>query len=261
MNNPVQISLSDEKIRYLLKKEYVKHNQFLIDDLFILSLKNVQESNIEYLLYVEEDIISDEAKKVLSYYLEHVDCYKISRKIANRLQDKGTSIAMFLLTSKKEEEVKLNSDSLILVCDGLELSGNIGTIFRTSASLNADLIIFCNEKAKINSNNTLKASRGMLFNVNYKIIKNCSETYNFLKSIGSRIVVCEPEQGIDFKKFDYSNSLAIIVGNERYGVDHSWFDYKDVEFIKIPMYGEITSLNVSVAASLVLYEAKYYKFK
>lgn len=158
----------------------------------------------------------------------------------------------------KIKQTQLNDKhKFILVCDGLEISGNIGTIFRTCEAINIDLIIFTNVKAKIIENKILHASRGMIFNVPFMIENEIEKVNKFLDDFEFRKIICEPEQGIDYKEYNYNGKVAFIVGSERYGVQDIWFHSKNIEFLKIKMFGKMDSLNVAVATSLILYEAKY----
>ena len=248
---------TNELIKYLTRREYSKDNYVLIDDLFIMTLDKVKESDVKVFLYCPSIATSDEAKEVIEYYSKRFLTYEINNKLFNRLANKDNCAGLLLLTKNKEYNLQnLCKSPLILVCDGLEQQGNIGTIFRSAEASGTDLIVFTNVKAKVPSDQLVKASRGMMFYVPYVIHENIEETQGFLKKLGARTIICEPEQGIDFKEFDYSGTLALIVGNERFGVDKKWFKYKN-EYLKIPMFGTMDSLNVAVAASLIIYEAKY----
>ena len=77
---------------------------------------------------------------------------------------------------------------------------------------------------------------------------------NYLKKQGFWIIGTDME-GLDYKDVDYEGKIAIIIGSERYGIDKKWFEYPHKN-IYIPMFGEMTSLNVGVAGSILLYQAK-----
>lgn len=252
---------SNDDIKYLLSKRYEKDGYVLVDDLFILGLQNCKKSDVSFVVVCPELIESDEAKDVVKYYSSHFKCYQISQKVFSRLSSKENCAGIMVLTKIRNNKDFLSKSSpLILVCDGLEISGNIGTIFRTAESVKVDGIIFTNCKARICDDKVVRASRGMIFNVPFVIENNIDKVIKDLQINNIRKVVCEPEQGIDFKEFDYNGGVAIVVGSERYGVNKIWFK-ENSEYIKIPMYGEMDSLNVGVATSLVLYEAIYSRKK
>ncbi len=249
------INSKDERVNRIIKNKLQK-DELVVDDLFALSLGNCKKSNLQYALICEEIITKDETKKLVEYYKTNTDCFSISKKTLDRIASKNNCAGIVLVT--KLEQKKLDKQtSFVLVCDGLEISGNIGTIFRTCESVNIDLIIFTNIKANIIDNKILHASRGMIFNVPFLIENDVQKVNELLDEFDFRKIVCEPEQGIDFKEFNYNNKVALVVGSERFGVDKLWFNSKNVEFLKIKMFGEMDSLNVAVATSLILYEAKY----
>lgn len=257
------LSTQDERIQYILKKHYQKDKYVLIDDLFILTLDKVKESEVKIVLYVPSLIVSNEAIKTVNFYKNHYESFEISSKLFSRLASKENCTGILVLTKiKMFDETKMAKDSLILVCDGLEIAGNIGTIFRTAESCQIDLIIFTNIKARVPSDLLVKASRGMIFYVPFLICENTYEALLFLKNSSIKPIICEPEQGTDFTTYDYNKNqgIALIVGNERYGVDKAWFT-QECDYIKIPMYGKMDSLNVAVAASLLIYQAKAQRNK
>jgi len=248
---------SNEDIKYLISKRYEKDNYVLIDDLFILGLENCKQSNIEFVVICPELIESEETKELAKFYSTNFKCYQVSQKVFQRLCTKENCAGIIVLTKIKQTNDFLNKESpLVLVCDGLEISGNIGTIFRTAEATGIDGIIFTNCKARVNDNKVVRASRGMIFNVPFFIENNIEKVINYLDKNNIRKIICEPEQGIDFKEFNYKGGTAIVVGSERFGVDKIWFT-QNCEYIKIPMYGQMDSLNVGVATSITLYEAIY----
>lgn len=258
----IAISASDEKVKNIIKGKFEDSSILVVDDLFSLSLDKCKHSNLQYMLICEEMITSEEAKEIATYYKTATDCYAISKKTFDKISAKQTCAGLVLVTKIEQEKVqkyKGKNNLTILVCDGIEISGNIGTIFRTAEATKVDFIIFCNQKAKVIDNKVLHASRGMIFCVPFIIVDSTPQAIELLTELNARPTICEPEQGIDFKAFDYSGNIALIVGSERYGVDKMWFNLSTAQFLKIPMFGKMDSLNVAVATSLILYEAKYFK--
>lgn len=251
-----QVGADFEKIKYLIGGKYLKDGFVLVDDLSILGLKTCKNSDIQFVVVCEELIESKEASEVLKYYSKF-DCYSVSQKVFNRIASKENCAGIMALTKLKQDSLFLDKkNALVLVCDGLEISGNIGTIFRTAEAVQVDGIIFTNTKAKIIDDKVVRSSRGMIFNVPFIILDDLKDLIEILDSKKFRKVVCEPEQGTDLKEFNYLGKLAVVVGSERYGVDKIWFE-SNSEYLKIKMLGEMDSLNVGVATSIILYEAMY----
>lgn len=251
-----QIGISDERVKLLAKGKY-DPGCVAVDDLFVLGLEKCKKSGLRFCLVCPDMVKSAQAKAVVAYYEQHTECFEISQKVYERIAEKGNTCGIVLYTELAQMSMRaLETAKLVLVCDGIEISGNIGTIFRTAEAVNTDAIVFTNLRAKVFDNKVLHASRGMMFNVPFCILDfdECVKVFEKNKIVP---VLCEPEQGVDFKKFNYNRKVALVVGSERFGADKRWFDVENCEFLKIPMFGEMDSLNVGVAASLVLYEAKY----
>lgn len=252
----LNIGIQDEKIKKLIKKQYEK-NHVVVDDLFVLSLDKFKYSNIKYSLICDELIYNEETIALANFYKKTTECYAISKKIFERIASKGNLAGIIVYTEIKELKIEdFKNFSKILICDGIEISGNIGTIFRTAEATKIDAIIFTNLKAKVFDEKVVHSSRGMIFQVPF-IILSFKSTLDLLKKYKITPVVCEPEQGIDYKKFDYRNKFAYVVGSERFGCDKRWFEQNQIKYLKIPMDGIMDSLNVGVAASLIMYEVRY----
>lgn len=252
----INLGTSDERIKNLIKKKYEK-NCIVVDDLWTLSLEKCKNSNLQFCLICEELIFSKEAKDLVEFYSKKTECFAVSKKVFERIASKDNLAGIVLYT--KIDELNLSDFAnfdRVLVCDGIEISGNIGTIFRTADATKIDAIIFTNLKAKVFDEKVVHSSRGMIFQVPF-VILDFDDTVELLKQNNITPVVCEPEQGIDYKSFDYNKKLAFVFGSERFGSDKRWFDQKETAFLKIEMGGVMTSLNVSVAASLVMYESFY----
>ena len=157
-------------------------------------------------------------------------------------------------------EVKkvVGNKEFLMILDHLEIPGNIGTIYRTLDSINCDGVILVDSISKINNEKITSSSRGCNL-----IIPTISDTYqNVLKYLldnNYEIFLGEPKLGLDYQEYNYKGKIAIVVGNERFGINQDWYNHKSTK-VFIPMEGSQNSLNVSVAASILAYEA-YMKRK
>ena len=252
----INLGASSEIIKNLIKKHY-EPNYIVVDDLFVLSLDKCKQAQAKFCIICEELIYSDEAKKLAEFYVSKVQAYKVSEKVFERISSKENSAGILLYVQLEQIQQKCFSNfNKVLVCDGIEISGNIGTIVRTAEACNFDAIIFTNLKAKVYDEKIVHSSRGMIFVVPF-IILPWEQTVTLLEQNNITPVVCEPEQGEDYKAFDYKGKYAYVVGSERFGCDNRWFNLNKVKYIKIPMLGQMHSLNVGVAASLIMYEATF----
>lgn len=146
----------------------------------------------------------------------------------------------------------LNRD-IIIILDHLEDPHNFGAIIRTCEAAGINSIIIPKDRSvKVNST-VMKTSAGTLEHVDICMVTNLVSTIKQLKEHGFWIIGTDME-GTDYRKIDYKGKIAIVIGNEGKGL--SRLTEENCDFIaKIPMYGTVNSLNASVAAALVIYEA------
>jgi RNA methyltransferase, TrmH family len=141
----------------------------------------------------------------------------------------------------------------VIVLDGLEKPGNIGTIIRTAEAIGVDAIIICNQRVRLTNSRLVKASMGSSF-----LLPVISETLDsvaeWLTLNGFKIFLTDFKAKLNFQEADYNGRVAVVVGNEVRGISEKWAHY-NCERVIIPMLGMSDSLNVGFAATLVLYEA------
>ena len=249
-----------QKIKELKKHKKAKH--FIIEELFILGLLQKYNKKIDILLYSEEDVYSDEAKEILHHLKQN--CHnigKISHKTYESLSSKENASGIMALYKDENKDLDiLNSKpSFVLVLDQIELPGNLGTIIRTADACNIDMIILVDPVTKIENSKSIASSRGMFLKIP-TLTMSYEDAQRYLLENNYRIFLGEPILGKPHYETNYDGNIALVVGNERYGINPNWYENKN-EKVFIPMWGEMTSLNVGVAASILMYEAKIKRNK
>lgn len=143
--------------------------------------------------------------------------------------------------------------NIIIILDHLEDPHNFGAIIRTCEAAGINSIIIPKDRSvKVNAT-VMKTSAGTLENVDICMVSNIVNAIKTLKNNGFWIIGTDME-GTDYRKIDYKGKIAIVIGNEGKGL--SRLTEENCDFVaKIPMYGTVNSLNASVAAALVIYEA------
>ena len=143
--------------------------------------------------------------------------------------------------------------NIIVILDHLEDPHNFGAIIRTCEAAGINSIIIPKDRSvKVNAT-VMKTSAGTLENVDICMVSNIVNAIKTLKDNGFWIIGTDME-GTDYRKIDYKGKIAIVIGNEGKGL--SRLTEENCDFVaKIPMYGTVNSLNASVAAALVIYEA------
>ena len=150
----------------------------------------------------------------------------------------------------KNEVFKINNK--ILMLDGVQDPGNLGTIIRSSVAFNVDTIIVSNDTVDMYNSKVLRATQGMIFNINI-IERNIEDTIVNLKKNGYIVYGTKVNGGKSLKSVEKSKKFAIIMGNEGKGVSSSILDLCS-DYIYIDMNSNCESLNVGVATSIILYE-------
>ena len=147
----------------------------------------------------------------------------------------------------------LGPGALVLVAEAIERPGNLGTIVRSACAAGAHALVVADGRTDVFHPETVRGSVGTVFRLP---IAECAtvDAVTWLRHHGLRVVVATPEADEACWRADLRGPTAIVVGNERYGVTDSWLDAAD-ETVAIPMPGPADSLNVAVAAGVVLFEA------
>lgn len=145
------------------------------------------------------------------------------------------------------------NDPLVIVLDGVSDVRNLGAAVRSAECIGADAIIIPEKgSARINAD-AIKASAGALHTLPVCRERSLKKSIEYLKNSGLKIVAADEKSGTDIYKTDLKGPVAIIVGSEDRGISNELIALSDAT-IKIPMSGTISSLNVSVATGILLYE-------
>lgn len=148
---------------------------------------------------------------------------------------------------------KKSEQPLILAAEGVEKPGNLGAILRTADAVGAHAVMFCDCTTDLYNPNLIRASLGGVFT--QKIVCCTSaEGINWLKKNGIVIYTAQLQDSKCYYDTDMTRACAIVVGSEAEGLTQIWREASD-EKILIPMRGQLDSLNVSVSAAVLCYEA------
>jgi RNA methyltransferase, TrmH family len=149
--------------------------------------------------------------------------------------------------------LRLPAEPLLAVAQGVERPGNLGTIVRTAAAAGADALIVCDAPTDMFHPDAVRGSVGTLFHL--PVAQAATDrALPWLAEHGVRLVVATPDGARTHWEVDYGGPTAVVVGSERHGVDAAWREAAD-ESVVIPMAGIADSINVAVAAGVVLFEA------
>ncbi len=191
------------------------------------------------------------------YHQDDCSLWQVSAGVYEKIAYRGNVeglIAIAKIPSGSIESLLLPKNPLILVAQGLEKPGNLGALLRTAdaAGVNA-LIVAGDNTVDIYNPNVVRASIGAIFTVPTFAL-SLEQTRLWLEKNKIKAVLTCPQATDNYTNIDYNVGVAIVLGSEHDGLPDSWLSQADCK-VKIPMLGQMDSLNVSCSAAIMLYEA------
>ncbi len=253
-------SIQNAYIKKLLKlqeksRERKKQGLFLIEGKREISL--AIEANYEFdTILFDSDLISEQ--EILTLFDSTINCIKISREVYQKLAYRDSTEGLIAVVKSKDFSLKniqfSNKHPLILVAESIEKPGNIGALLRTADAANIDAVLIANPKSDLYNPNIIRSSVGCIF-TNQIAVGTSKEIIDFLNQNNMNIYATTLQNSNPYFQENYTKPTAIVVGTEATGLT-TIFREKATQNINIPMQGKIDSMNVSVAAAIVLFEAK-----
>lgn len=174
------------------------------------------------------------------------------RKIAYRDSTEGI-VAEVEYRTIGLEDLKLPENPLIVVLEAVEKPGNLGAVLRTADAAGANAVIVADPLTDLYNPNLIRASIGAVFTVP-TVLAPTEEVIFWLKARGIQILTAQLQDSSLYYDVDMKRGTAIVMGTESTGLTQPWREAADAH-IRIPMLGRLDSLNVSVSASILVYEA------
>lgn len=182
---------------------------------------------------------------------------EISKEVYQKLAYRDTTegiIAVAKTKSHQLADLQLPENPLILVMESIEKPGNIGAMLRTCDAAKLDAVIIANPKTDLYNPNMVRSSVGCLF-TNQVAMASTEETISFLQQKNINFYSATLQNSTSYHTQNFTAPTALVVGTEATGLSQLWRE-KATQNINIPMQGEIDSMNVSVAAAILIFEAK-----
>lgn len=211
---------------------------------------------IESLLFLPE-LISQETLAKLTRGNRDIYPIEINKEVYQKLAYRDTTEGILAVAKSKPmrlEDLKLSENPLILIAEAPEKPGNIGALLRTADAANLDAVIIANPKSDLYNPNIVRSSVGGLF-TNQIATGTTAAIIDYLKAKQIRCYCATLQNSTPYHTQDYTLPTALVVGTEATGLTQEWRDHATQNII-IPMQGAIDSMNVSVAAAILIFEAK-----
>jgi TrmH family RNA methyltransferase len=208
---------------------------------------------IETVLFLPEICTEKEASQLAPT----AELIEINKEVFQKLAYRDTTEGILAVAKTKStllSDLQLSENPLILVAEAPEKPGNIGALLRTADAAHLDAVIIANPKSDLYNPNIVRSSVGCLF-TNQIATGTTAEIIAFLKEKNIAMYCATLQNSNGYHLENYTTPTALVVGTEATGLTQEWRDAATQNII-IPMQGEIDSMNVSVAAAILIFEAK-----
>lgn len=223
----------------------------------LVKLKEKKYRDINNVFFIEGyDLVSEAYKNNVIkelYVLDGIDCEfdipytYVSHEVMKKISDMESISEYYAVCNKKKEDVV---GDRIIILDGIQDPGNLGTIIRSAVAFNFDTVVLSKTTVDLYNPKVIRSTKGMLFNVN--IIQR--ELDVFMKLLdGYTIYGTDVVNGVNVKDIEMPLKLGLVIGNEGRGISDKVRELCN-KFIYIDMNRMCESLNASVAASILMYE-------
>jgi TrmH family RNA methyltransferase len=235
---------------------------FLIEGKQEIELAIKGKYEIETILFLPE-ICSESELKIIFASTPHPSegvggrFIEINKEVYQKLAYRDTTEGVIAVAKSKSlqlQDLKLSKNPLILIAESPEKPGNIGALLRTADAAGLDAVIIANPKGDLYNPNIVRSSVGCLFTTQIAT-GTTTEVIAFLKQNAINFYCATLQNSTSYHTQNYTTPTALVVGTESVGLTDEWRNAATQNII-IPMNGEVDSMNVSVAAAILLFEAK-----
>ena len=234
-----------------------KTNTFLIEGVREISLALKGGYEITTILADASIIYQEDFEALNSLLTSEVEIIEVSNEVYKKIALRDSTEGVIAVTNSKDLSLKSiefkNKTPLILIAEAPEKPGNIGAILRTADAAGIDAVFIANPKTDIYNPNIIRSSVGCVFTT--KIATGTtSEIIDFLKANEIKMYGAALTAAVEYQTINFKEPTAIIVGTEATGLSDEWLN-NTTQNIIIPMRGAIDSMNVSVSAAIIIFEA------
>lgn len=260
MKYTIITSASNPKVREVLevrnKRSRQRHNAFLIEGPHLLEMAANADCIIRNVFFSESFIKKRDGQRLLKRLLTAgADIYMAKEHVMSKLAETETPQGILAVASYAPIDLNaltLRGKPLIVVTEGVQDPGNLGTIIRTSDAAGADAVVILPGTCDPFMPKSLRATAGSIFNLPV-IFSETEDLIGWLKREGISLFVTDTGANKSIFDSDLHGPLALAFGNEAQGVSQRLRDMADM-LIRIPIIGSAESLNVAASAAICLYE-------
>lgn len=257
-------SLQNPKIKHLLtlqqKASLRKEEQlFVVEGLRELThcIKSGYEIDSVFTISYDDYLINIQVPYLtLSSTMPAV--YEVSGKVYEKIAYRGSTEGVIAIVKARQHTLTIlennaTTNPVYVVLESVEKPGNLGAILRSADAAGIDGVIVCDPLTDLYNPNLIRSSIGAIFTVPVAVCSS-EECITFLKEHKIQILTAQLQDSNLYYEQDMTKRTAIVMGTESTGLTDTWRKAADAH-IRIPMLGKLDSLNVSVSAAILMYEA------
>lgn len=253
-------SLQNPRIKNIIKlsskaKERREQGLFVIEGAREFSLAIAANYSFDSVFVCPELFAKTEYPNVLDSIGSGL-IYELTLPVFQKVAYRENSDGILVLGKSKLntlEALSLPENPFVIILEAVEKPGNLGAVLRTADAAKVDAVIVCDPATDVYNPNTIRSSVGCSFTVPIAVCTS-EEALAFLQKLNIRSYAAELQASQWYHETDFTSASAIIMGTEADGLTDFWLENADRR-IKIPMRGEIDSLNVSVSTAVITFEA------
>ncbi|WP_081707518.1 TrmH family RNA methyltransferase [Bacillus massiliigorillae] len=240
-------SVQNEKVKewkkLTAKKGRDKAGQFIVEGFHLVEEALKKD-------YVSVLIVDEHIEIPHGWNVDNQEIYHVSSAVAKALAETETTQGIFAICDQKQLDA--SSYSRVLLLDGVQDPGNIGTIIRTADAAGVELIVCGNGCVDVYNGKSLRSTQGSIFHI--PVIKgDLQEWIPKLQAQGITVYGTSLQDARDYREVELSERYALVMGNEGNGVSAVVLQQCN-QNLYIPILGEAESLNVTVATGILLYQ-------
>lgn len=221
-------------------------------------------------VYVSESFLNKcrkDADLSLMEMLDRTDYEVLTDEVFKKASDTQTPQGVLSVLSMPQYDLARDVDSwlsdgnnapMIVMLENLQDPGNLGTILRAGEGAGVSGIIMTKQTADIFNPKVIRSTMGSIYRVPFYVVEELGATIELLKGKGVAVYAAHLDDSVDYDEPDYTGPTAFLIGNEGNGLKRETADMA-TQYIRIPMAGQVESLNAAVATTILMYEASRQK--
>ncbi len=259
-------SFSNPRVKQVVQwqnkaKERKKDDIFLAEG--IKMYEEAPEKSVKEVYIIEETLQKMNQDRYLCEKLKATGYETVSPEVFQKMSD--TQTPQGILTVLKRPKYHLDQllkvkNPLFVVLEDLQDPGNLGTIVRTGEGAGVTAVIMSRNTVDIFNPKTIRATMGSIYRVPFLYVDSMEETLDMLHQAGVKTYAAHLKGETYYDSFSFREGTAFLIGNEGNGLKKETADKASV-YLKIPMEGQVESLNAAIATSLLMYETHRQRMK